>query len=508
MHLITILAFALLFWHAEQPARRLIVGEHDVFLTLLIVFVQPPLLWLASTLAARRSIRLLDENDRTRQRAQFAHHRVALVLRIAALCGLAVAIKLTNWSAWFAWGRVSPALQIFGDLIILLPFVASLVAIWCGAHRLEQAIHHDGLSHAPSTDSGRKTWSLRSYLDFNLRHQVLVVAVPLTLILLASNLTRGYARSLQLAFDRSWAPDAILGVSAVAVFVFAPFLICRVWRTGRLEQGELRQRLDSLCERIGLKCRDILVWYSDGMAINAAVMGVFAPLRYVLLSDALLDTMTPSQIEAVFGHEAGHVKKRHIQHFLIFALVGWLLVAAIMELMARWWIASPPIATRPVWVVQAVGVVATVLFWGLGFGWVSRRFEREADTYGAQCVTPDADGCNRPCSVHPDEGPELTGTHRVCTTGAAIFVSALDRVAVLNGIPHEERSWRHSSIGSRIRFLTSLSGDPARAERFHRLVRRIRRGLVAAALIGVAGSVYYWSVVSRPALLALQSGAG
>lgn len=506
--MITILAFALLFWHAEQPTRWLIVGEHDVFFTLLIVIIQPPLLWITSTLAATRSIRLLEENDSSRQRAQLMHHRVALVLRIAALCGLAAAIKLTNWPTWFAWGRVSPVLQIFGDLIILSPFVVNLIAIWCGAHRLEQAIHEDCLTKAPPTDGNRKTWNLRSYVGFNLRHQVFVVAVPLVLILLASNLTRGYARSLQLTFNRAWAPDAVLGLSAVVVFVFAPLLICRVWRTGRLEEGELRQRLDLLCDRIGLKCRDILIWYSDGMAINAAVMGVFAPLRYVLLSDALLDTMTPPQIEAVFGHEAGHVKKRHIQHFLVFAFVGWLLVAAIMELMARWWVASPQIGGDSVWVVRVVGVAATVAFWGLGFGWVSRRFEREADTYGAQCVTPDADGCHQPCSVHPENGPERKGTHRVCTTGAAIFASALDRVAVLNGIPHEERSWRHSSIGSRIRFLTSLSGDPTRAERFHRLVHRIRRGLVAAALIGSAGSVYYWSVVERPALLALQSMGG
>ena len=80
---------------------------------------------------------------------------------------------------------------------------------------------------------------------------------------------------------------------------------------------------------------DLLVWRSDGMMINAAVMGLLAPVRYVLLSDGLLATMNVSQIEAVFGHEAGHVRHRHIQHFLLFALAGWFLVVGLMELLVR-----------------------------------------------------------------------------------------------------------------------------------------------------------------------------
>ncbi len=87
------------------------------------------------------------------------------------------------------------------------------------------------------------------------------------------------------------------------------------------------------------------------------------------------------------------------------------------------------------------------------------------------------------------------GPGRVCATGAAIFASALDRVAVLNGIPHEERSWRHSSIGSRIRFLTSLAGDPRRAASFERLLRRVKAAVLTVAVVGAAITVYYWIVV-------------
>jgi STE24 endopeptidase len=137
----------------------------------------------------------------------------------------------------------------------------------------------------------------------------------------------------------------------------------------------------------------------------------------------------------------------------------------------------------------------------IGFGWLSRRFERQADLFGARCVMPEASGCHVPCSVHLEGHSTNTGSERVCATAAALFASALDRVACVSGIPHEERSWRHSSVGSRIRFLHSLAGDPARAIRFERIVRRAKAVLLAAAVVGAAGSLYYWSVTPMPALM-------
>ena len=67
-----------------------------------------------------------------------------------------------------------------------------------------------------------------------------------------------------------------------------------------LNAGVVRDRLESLGERIGLRFRDILLWKSGGVMVNAAVMGIFAPVRYVLLSDALLSGMTPEQVDRIF----------------------------------------------------------------------------------------------------------------------------------------------------------------------------------------------------------------
>ena len=108
------------------------------------------------------------------------------------------------------------------------------------------------------------------------------------LILFTSNMTRGHGPWLQEWTGWVWTPEAILVLVAVAVFVLAPAMLRRIWRTRPLGAGPVRERLEAACERVGLRCREILLWHSDGMMINAAVMGVIAPLRFVLLSDALL----------------------------------------------------------------------------------------------------------------------------------------------------------------------------------------------------------------------------
>ena len=108
--------------------------------------------------------------------------------------------------------------------------------------------------------------------------------------------------------------------------------------------------------------------------------------------------------------------------------------------------------------------------WLAGFGWLSRRFERQADLYGAQVTTVDPRACTIPCSVHPASPVDRPPRHAVCTTAAKNFCDALSQIAVLNGIPTHARSWRHSSIASRMRHLRKLAADPAAAARFHRLI--------------------------------------
>jgi Zn-dependent protease with chaperone function len=79
------------------------------------------------------------------------------------------------------------------------------------------------------------------------------------------------------------------------------------------------------------------------------------------------------------------------------------------------------------------------------FGFLSRRCERQADLFGA----------------------ELTSTDT--------FISALEKVADLNGIPRDRNtnwllSWQHPTICQRVAFLRAMRDESGRRRRFHRSI--------------------------------------
>jgi len=285
-----------------------------------------------------------------------------------------------------------------------------------------------------------------------------------------------------------------------------------IWHTQVLPPGELRERLEGMCRRIGLTYRRILIWESDGMVVNAAVMGLFRPVRYILLSDGLLEMMDDHKIEAVFGHEAGHVKHRHIQYYLLFAVLSMFIVGGLMELAmqarAQWPGYFPPRVVFENY-LQVVAMGLIVLVWALGFGVVSRRFEWQADLFGAQSVTPPAQECDRPCVLHgtavpvyspgDSEGVQLLSyagkppACAVCATAATTFADALHRIADLNGIPIDAKSWRHSSIANRKRLLQEYAIDPVAVARLERSVLTIKGILLVGTAIGLAVATWlYW----------------
>ncbi len=129
----------------------------------------------------------------------------------------------------------------------------------------------------------------------------------------------------------------------------------------------------------------------------------------------------------------------------------------------------------------AVTLLLGLGYFGLIFGVLSRRFERQADVFGCRAVS-----CGRvDCPPHPDlyskagvgavDGP-------LCPVGIRIFANALMNVALLNGMEPAARSWRHGSINRRIAFLEGLEGKPLAERRFQSGVSRLRVVLALALL--------------------------
>jgi STE24 endopeptidase len=243
-----------------------------------------------------------------------------------------------------------------------------------------------------------------------------------------------------------------------------------VLHTQRLPESDLRQSLAEICRRAGVSCREILLWRTQNNLGNAAVMGLIPQVRYVMLSDLLLESMTDLQIQAVFAHELGHVKHRHLACFVIFFLtVSSCLFALIallenhLNLSQNWQQIFDLSSTL------ACGVVMLV-----GYGFLSRWFERQADVYAARTLE------------RTDNDEPLPPE----TTGASIFASALERVAVVNNIPLNARNWTHGSIQARMRYIKRLGRDPAVAARFDRTGKWVFAGLFCVTVICGAVAIY------------------
>ena len=163
-------------------------------------------------------------------------------------------------------------------------------------------------------------------MALHVRHHLGMLLLPV-LVLLA----------VQDAAQR-WMPEWLEGDYALLVFVpplvvllgLFPVLLRHVWRTRPLEAGPLRTRLEAAAARHGFRIRDILVWQTNSMVVNAAVAGFLPRLRYVFLTDGLLEWLDDEEIEAVFGHELGHVRHRHVPlrvAAMLLPLSLWLLVS-------------------------------------------------------------------------------------------------------------------------------------------------------------------------------------
>jgi STE24 endopeptidase len=214
----------------------------------------------------------------------------------------------------------------------------------------------------------------------------------------------------------------------------------------------------------------------------------------VFLSDRLLEELTPDEVEAVFGHEVGHVRHGHLLYYIAFMFLSLTLLTGLWELGLRLVLGVPAGAEltdaalagmSEVWrYVPAVLLVGAYVF--VVFGFLSRRCERQADVYGCRAVScPEA-----ACAGHAP-GLELAPAGRgLCPTGIRTFISALNKVADLNGISRRKpgwlQSWLHASIARRVEFLERLTTDRALEARFQRRLGLLKWGLLVGLVAALA----------------------
>jgi Zn-dependent protease with chaperone function len=456
-----------------SPARSILFTWLGVFLEIGLAFV-----------VAQRVRRSLRKGTEPRERVlkRYGRGRLVHLLGLFATYGLALYLFGYGWALQELWvwrGRPLPAVEI----LLLAPFCVSLVLSWTCFYDAERALWYDGREEIAGEEEAvpqRKFWSRAAYVGFHARQNLALVLLPILLLLSEKELRRRFP-----ALNDTWQVQAsILGIGfALVVFITMPWILRLVLGLRSLPAGPLRDRLEAAARRLHFRCSDILLWNTRGGVVNAMVVGVFPFLRYVLLSDRLLEELTPEEVEAVFGHEVGHVKHHHMLYYLVFLLASVGVLGATLTPYQAGLDEALHLSERGLAVLPVVGSLGIYVF--LVFGFLSRRCERQADIYGCRAVSC----CRHGCEGHSPEAL-AEGGRGLCTTGIRIFIQALEKVALLNGISRDKpgflQSWQHSTIARRVGFLQTLLTDPQAERRFQWRVFLVKGGLLALLAVVLA----------------------
>jgi STE24 endopeptidase len=373
---------------------------------------------------------LQQESDQLKRR--LPAFRISVDVLILALYGVQI----------FVFGWADYVVQVLGiplylDVLpALLPYFLMLAASWAGQYRIERRIHGS---------------SMRPLLYFGLQSRA--NALTILPILLVYTVYWGLTSHVPLVDElrRSFQliEVAMQLILVIVVFAFVPVVVRMILPGGRLEDGRLRRRLETFARDRGLKVNQILVWRTGSPFLATAfVIGLIRPFRYVFFTDAILKRLNEDELLAVFAHELGHVHHRHLLWLLLFILSLTVVMLGLALGIERF---------APGRGLELPATLAVLAYAYFAFGYISRRFERQADAFAAEHTSPE------------------------------LMASVLLRIGRDNPGAMRKRGWRHFSLQRRVHEIMLRKIRPETQGRFRReLVRGIAIVLGVTLLACVA----------------------
>lgn len=187
-----------------------------------------------------------------------------------------------------------------------------------------------------------------------------------------------------------WLPvGVVVFLISVLLARLAPVLIFPLFYTFKpLDDGPLKERLLDLCTQAGVAVKGLFVFdmSRNTKKANAAFAGIGRAKR-IILGDTLVANFTDDEIATVFAHELAHQTRNHVWKMMalgtLTTFLGLFLTAQMYEMSLAWFgfDSRTAIAAMPLlglW-LGLYSVLTTPLT-----NAVSRRYEREADTFAVR----------------------------------------------------------------------------------------------------------------------------
>ncbi len=379
-----------------------------------------------------------------------------------------------------------------GELLIILPYFMILGSSWLIFYDCEKSIVSRG-------EMVNQFWSRSGYFFFRFRQFLVLVMLPVGMMIFQEGLFR-IAPHLR---DAWWVQLGSL-LSVPILLIFLPSFLPFVLGLRPLETPEIRSRLETIAHRFGLSYRNFYLWPTHGSIANAMVVGIIPRYRFVVFTDRLIENLNPDEIDAVLGHEIGHVRHGHLIYYALFLLLSVLVISSLYEFLNQYWGLSS--TENPLLEIAPIMIMGVYLF--IIFGFLSRGCERQADLYG--------------CRANSETGHLYSSTSAaISSSSVESLIKALLQVEELNGmrfhsavpsrslrqkiiyrfrsIMHWLSAWQHSTIHNRVRYLERVIVQPHEADRFQKRFFLFKLGLLLfllGSLVGI-GFTLGWKTILR-----------
>jgi len=251
--------------------------------------------------------------------------------------------------------------------LLHLPF--SIIATF----KIEEAFGFNKMTPKKMLSDLLKGWAL-----------MLVLGTPLLWVILT--LMNAY-------FDQGWWFYTWLvwmGFNLFILWAYPKWIAPLFNKFNPLEEGEMKQRIENLLQRTGFQSNGIFVM--DGSSRSGHGNAYFTGMgknKRIVFYDTLLDSLSPTQVEAVLAHELGHFKHGHIRKQLwvsmLMTLAGFFILAFLMKQDAFFNMlgVDEPSTYMALLLFMLVAPIYT-FFIGPMMAWWSRKHEFEADDFAAK----------------------------------------------------------------------------------------------------------------------------
>lgn len=178
-------------------------------------------------------------------------------------------------------------------------------------------------------------------------------------------------------------------VQLLLMWIYPTFIAPLFNKFSALEDGEVKDKILELLKRTGFESNGLFVMDASKRSGhgNAYFTG-FGKNKRIVFFDTLINTLEPSEVEAVLAHELGHFKRKHVLKLMIkaflFSFLGLFILGQLMK--ADWFFNGHGVSSNETYMAlilfTMVSGIYTFFITPIS-AWTSRKYEFEADEFAA-----------------------------------------------------------------------------------------------------------------------------